>query len=180
MSDAVFRSLLVHQAQVERPSVGLDEEGAPATPVYRTLASGVVCRLEGLRAGSSDGLLGRLAEATHVLYLEPMDLRVADRVVMRPVQSQLVAEASAGTAEIELSSTKGMWAGAEIEVGSGANAELNMIAEVSGSLARLRDALVTTHEAGEVVSVVRRYEVLSVQDETGVGHHLRAVVKELG
>jgi len=180
MADTVFSSLLVHEAEVKRPRVTLDQDGAPATPVFDTLASGVPCRVAPLTAGSEDDLLGRAQDASHVLYLAPGDLRVADRIVLRPVRTTLAQAAQEGADELEVADSTGMAAGMQIEVGSGETAETKMIADVAGHTVTLRDGLAAEHDEDDPVSVLRQHEVLAVQDECGIGHHLRAVLKELG
>jgi len=179
MRDEVFGALLVHELELRRPRVELDADGAPGTPLFDTVASEVRCRLTPARAASEDGLLGRCGEATHVVYLEPMDLRVADRMVLRPVQTVLAGDAPAGAQELEVESGSGLVVGAAIEVGSGQGAEGNAIAAVTETTIGLKSALEGDHQAGEAVSLVRQYEVLAVADEAGMGHHLRAVVREL-
>lgn len=179
MADQVFGGLLVHEAEVRRPRVELDQDGVPKTPVFEPLVPCVACRLVPARAVSDDDLLGRTQDASHVLYVEPMDLRVADQAVLRPTRTALSEDAMAESHELEVLDSSGLLAGLEIEVGSSGSAETNMIAEVAGTTIVLRDGLGAEHEAGEAVSVLRHYEVLAVQDECGIGHHLRAVVKEL-
>ena len=179
MSDKVFRGLLIHEAEILRPTVELDPDGVPKTPTFQTLVPAAACRLTPARAVSSDELLGRTGDASHVLYLEPMDVRVADRITIRPVRTSLSEDAPQGSTELKVTESTGLAAGNKIEVGCGDAAEVHMIASVSGKTIILREQLEQEHLSGEAVSMPRHYEVLGVTDEGGAGHHLRAVVKEL-
>lgn len=177
MADGVFRELLTETAMVERPVVELDGEGAPRTPRYEELAAGVGVRLAPARTVSEDGLLGRTEDVAQVAYLEPMDLRPADRLVTRPVATALSADVEAGATELPVADTIGLLEGQSVEVGAGDVLEEHVVAQVSVGTVTLARGLAQEHLEGEPVRVVRRYEVIEIADEAGAGHHLRAVVR---
>lgn len=177
MSDGIFHELLTETATVERPVVELDGDRAPRTPRYEELAAGVAVRLAPARTVSEDGLLGRSEDLTQVAYLEPMDLRPADRLVTRPVATVLSADVAAGATELPVADTAGVLEGQSVEVGAGNAVEEHVVAQVGSGVVTLAKGLAREHEEGEAVRVVRRYEVIEVADEAGAGHHLRAVVR---
>ncbi len=179
MRDDVFRSMLVHEAQIGRARVELDIDGAPLTPVFDPVLSDLQCRVTPARQVSDDDLLGRSAEATHWLYCEPVDLRVGDRVWLRPVQTLLTEAVEAGHAMLCVDDTSGLRVGGAVEVGSGGEAEERIVASVGVDLIVVTPAVSEEHEAGETVSVLRTYEVLTVDDEAGLGHHLKAAIREI-
>jgi len=179
MADTTFHELLIHEAEVQRPSVELDADGAPKTPVYVTQAASANCRLAPASAVSSDDLLGRDEDATHVVYMQPMDLRAGDRLCLRPVRTELTEDAEAGDTVLAVGDTAGLWVGLEIEIGPADEAEVAEVVSAAGVALTVTPALAADHDAGQPVCHIRRYEVLTVEDEAGAGHHLKAVVKQL-
>jgi len=179
MGDAIFRELLTETATVERPTVELDGDRAPRTPRYEELAVGVAVRLTPARTVSEDGLLGRSEDVTQVAYLEPMDLRPADRLVTRPVATVLSEDVEAGTTVLPVADTTGLLQGQSVEVGAGDALEEHVAAAVGAGTVTLAAGLANEHGEGESVRVVQRYGVIEVADEAGAGHHLRAVVRAL-
>lgn len=177
MTDQVFRNLLIHRAEIGRPRVELDIDGSPATPVFDTVAAALHCRLTPARNVSEDDLLGRAEEATHVLYAEPTDLRANDRVSLRPVTTALTQDASAGQTLLAVETTDELNVGIEVEIGSGGTTEEHTITNVGIDEIEVAPPLDQDHQAGEPVSVVRRYHVLTVQDEAGAGHHVKAALR---
>ncbi len=177
MADQTFGNLLIHQVEIGRPRVELDIDGSPATPVFDVVEPALPCRLAPARNTSEDNLLGRAEEATHVLYAEPADLRAGDRVCLRPVTTTLTEDASAGGTTIAVQSAEGLSTSSEVEIGSGEETEERAVVDAGPSEIEVAPALDQDHEAGEPVSVVRRYHVLTVQDEAGAGHHVKAVLR---
>lgn len=179
MGDAIFRELLTEVGKITRPRVELDMDGGPKTPVYDEVESEVAVRLQPADTASNDDLLGRDEDVTCVAYLEVTDLRSSDRLVLREAETTLLAEAAVGVTELCVTSTKGFTDGAEIVVGSNGGSEEHVVVAVDGTMLTIAEGLKADHSAGETVSVIRRFEVVSVEDEAGAGHHLRAVVREL-
>jgi hypothetical protein len=175
MADATFEALLTEIAQIARPVVLLDADGGPATPIYEPTGESVRVRIAPARAGSRDGLLGRTEEATHVIYAAPADLRVADRLIVRPVVTSLSADVEAGASVLPVTATEGLRDGQRVEIGG---EELTVAAVGAGEI-RVTPAVTSDYEAGEALSVVVRYEVLGVADEAGAGHHLRLGATEI-
>jgi len=179
MGDANFKDLLIEEIVVERPVVELDAEGMPQTPRYEKVAGEVAGRVMPFSAVSEDGLLGRLDDATHVLYVEPLDLRPNDRVVSCPISTSLAADVAQGDATLPVASVAGITDGMQVEVGAEGSAEVRTVIEVGVNEILIAPELVSPHAEGEPVSVVRRYDVLVIRDEAGAGHHLRAILKEI-
>lgn len=179
MGDEVFRELLTETGSVERPQVALSFDGVPRTPEYEELVAEVALHLAPARTVSADDLLGRTEDVTQIAYLEPMDLRPADRLVIRPVTTGLSADVAAGATELPVADATGLIEGERVEVGADASLEEHVITGVSGNTVTLADEVTHAHQAGEPVRVMRRYEVMEVADEAGAGHHLRAVVRVL-
>jgi len=179
MRDASFEDMLTEEVLIRRSTVALDVDGAPQTPTYEELADVVPARLMPASASSDDDLLGRLDEATHVLYVQPFDLRPNDRVVARRSTTELTDDIEQGETLLPVASTAGMWDGAQVEIGSGGTRELRTIVEVRADELVVAPALDAAHGEGEAVSRVRRFDVLAIQDEAGAGHHLRAALREV-
>jgi len=178
MGDANFQGLLADEVLIRRPAVELDVEGAPQTPTYEQVADGVRARVMPGSAASEDDLLGRLDEATHVLYTQSLDLRTNDRIVVRPVTTELTEDVETGETILPVASTVGMWDSAQVEIGSEADREVRTIIEVRVGELVIASGLDAAHEKGEPVSMVRYYDVLVIQNEAGAGHHLRAALRE--
>ena len=179
MRDASFRKLLIEEVIVRRPSVELGPEGVPYTPTYADVADSVRVRVMPASAVSEDDLLGRLEEATHVLYVEPFDLRENDRIVVRPAATALTEDVQQGATTLPVKSVGGMLEGAQVEIGVGSVRELRTIVGVGCGELEVAPELQEAHEQDEPVSMVRKYDVLTVSDEAGTGHHLRAVLREI-
>jgi hypothetical protein len=177
MTDQVFRNLLIHRVEVGRPRVELDIDGSPATPVFDTVAAALHCRLTPATNVSEDDLLGRAEKATHVLYAESTDLRAGDRIRLRPVNTSLAEDASAGETILVVQSADELNAGTEVEIGSGETTEERTITNVGIEEIEVAPPLDQDHQTGEPVSVVRQYHVLTVQDEAGAGHHVKAALR---
>ena len=175
MADATFEALLTEIAQIARPVVLLDADGGPATPIYEPTGESVRVRIAPARAGSRDGLLGRTEEATHVIYAAPADLRVADRLILRPVTTALSDDVEAGASVLPVAATEGLRDGQRVEIGD----EELTVASVGAAEIRVTPAVTRDYEAGEAVSVVVRYEALGVADEAGAGHHRRLTATEV-
>jgi hypothetical protein len=177
MTDQVFRNLLIHRVEVGRPRVELDFDGSPETPTFDTVAAALPCRLTPARNVSEDDLLGRAEEATHVLYAEPTDLRAGDRIRLRPVNTTLAEDAGAGETVLMVQTPDELNVGIEVEIGSGQSTEERTITNVGTEEIEVAPALDQDHQTGEPVSVVRQYHVLTVQDEAGAGHHVKAALR---
>lgn len=175
-TDATFEALLTGTAQIARPSVALDGEGGPRTPVYAPTGESARVRITPARSGSSDGLLGRTEEATHVIYARPADIRVADRLVVRPVTATLSEDVEARATELPVTSVEGFRDGQRVEIG---DEELTVTA-VSANVLAVTPGVAEAYEKGEAVSVLARYEVLGVEDAAGAGHHLRIMATTAG
>lgn len=175
MGDAVFMELLTETATVLRPRVALDDDGAPKTPAYERTGDEVRLRVMPGRIASADGLLGRTEDATRVVYAEMADLRPADRLEARPVRTELADDADAGETTLPVESVAGLLDGQRVVVG---DEEVTLVA-VGVDEVTVTPGLAADHEAGEAVEVLVRYEVLTVEDEAGAGHHLRLRAIEL-
>lgn len=179
MGDAIFHELLTQTATIARPRVELDDDGAPKTPAYEAIEDGVAVRVGRSRTASDDDLLGRDEDVTRVAYLEPTDLRPSDRLTIRTAEASLTADAQVGETALGVSSTNGFLEGACVAIGGNGAAEEQIVVSADGQTLVVAHGLASEHEAGEPVGVVRRFEVISVEDEAGAGHHLRAVVREM-
>jgi len=179
MRDANLRELLIEEVTVRRPSVELGPEGVPHTPIYEDVTDNVRVRVMRASAASKDGLLGRLDDATHVLYAEPLDLRANDRIVLRPAATTLTEGVEQGDTTLPVASVSGMLEDAEVEIGTGSGREARTLVGIGPAELLVAPELDASHEVGEAVSVVRKYDVLTVSDEAGTGHHLRAVLREI-
>ena len=168
-ADASFEALLTETAQIARPDVELDGDGGPKTPTWELTGESVRVRIAPARSGSDDGLLGRTEDVTHVIYATPADIRVADRLITRPVTTALSDDVAAGATELPVSTTAGIRDGQRIEIG---DEELTVTA-VGTETIGVTPGAASDYEQGEAVCVVVRYEVLGVADAAGVGHHLR-------
>ncbi|MEA3400640.1 MAG: hypothetical protein U9R79_05275 [Armatimonadota bacterium] len=177
MVDATFRELMTGEAAVMRPDVDLDGEGGLKTPVYEEVQSGVRVRIARARTDSEDDLLGRAEDISHVAYGEVVDVRPADRLVTRPVQTALAEDVESGATELPVASTDGLHDGQDVEIG--AIVEERVITVVGASSITVSPALEAEHSAGEAVRVVEQYEVVAVEDAAGAGHHLRMMVRKL-
>ncbi len=170
-SDATFEALLTQTAQIARPSVELDGDGGPKTPTWELTGESVRVRIAPARSGSEDGLLGRTEDVTHVIYARFADIRVADRLITRPVTTALSDDVEAGATELPVSATAGIRDGQRIEIG---DEELTVV-EVGSVAIGVTPGVASDYEQGAAVCVVVRYEVLGVADAAGAGHHLRLV-----
>ena len=177
MTDQVFRNLLIHRAEIGRPRVELDFDGSPVTPAFDEVEAALPCRLAAVKNVSEDDLLGRAEEATHVLYAEPTDLRAGDRIRLRPVNTTLVEDAGTGETLLAIDSTDELKVGIEVEIGSGQSTEEHTITNVGTEEIQVAPPLDQDHQTGEPVSIVRQYHVLTVQDEAGARHHVKAALR---
>ncbi len=177
MADQTFGNLLIHRVEVGRPRVELDIDGSPETPTFDTVTAALPCRIAPARNVSDDELLGRAQEATHVLYAEPADLRAGDRVCLRPVNTTLTENASAGATLLAVEDANEFNVGVEVEIGSEQSTEEITITNLGTDEIEVAPALTNDHQAGDPVSIVRRYHVLTVQDEAGAGHHVKAALR---
>ena len=128
-------------------------------------------RITPAHCGSEDDLLGRTEEVEHVIYAMPADIRMGDRLVVRPVTTTLTEDVDADATALPVSSTAGVVDGQRVEVG---DEELTVTA-VSAEAVTVTPGVAEGYNEGEAVSVVVRYEVLGVEDAAGVGHHLRVM-----
>ncbi|MGI5820362.1 MAG: hypothetical protein ACOX9R_19920 [Armatimonadota bacterium] len=174
-TDATFRGLLLATAEITRPDVTLDAEGGPRTPTYHPTGASARVRITPARAGSEDGLLGRMEEVTHVIYAMPADIRIGDRLVTRPVTTALSEDVEAGETELPVACTDGIRDGGRVRVGGD---ELTVMSVTAGAVV-VRPGVAIACEEGEAVSVVERYEVLGVKDAAGMGHHLRLTATDV-
>lgn len=177
MSDQAFANLLIHRVEIGRPKIELDFDLAPETPTFEIVAAALPCRIAPAKNVSQDDLLGRTEQATHVLYAEPTDLRAKDRVSLRPVSTALTEDAGVGETILTVQSADGFNTGIEVEIGSGETTEERTITSIDTDEIEVAPALDHDQQAGEPVSVVEQYLVLSVQDEAGAGHHVKAVLR---
>ncbi|MFO8079047.1 MAG: hypothetical protein R6V07_01970 [Armatimonadota bacterium] len=171
--DATFEDLLTATATIARPRVELDADGGPRTPVYEPTGESARVRITPARSGSRDGLLGRVEDVTHVIYTEPADIRVGDRLVIRRVVTELSEDVDGGATELPVRSTADIRDGDRVEIGT----EERIASAVTGESVTIASALAGSYEEGEAVRVVERYEVLGVEDAGGMGHHLRLTAK---
>lgn len=174
--DATFAELLTATAEIARPVVALDADGAPKTPTYEPTGESARVRITPARSTSEDDLLGRVEDDAYVIYAESADIRMGDRLVTRPVTTALSEDVEAGAALLPVESTDGLRDGRAVEV---AGLEFTVLA-VEGDSIRVTPLVLLSLEEGESVSVVVRYEVLAVKDVAGAGHHLRVVAVERG
>jgi len=174
--DRTFAGLLTATAEVMRPTVELDAEGGPKTPVYEKTGQSVRVRITPARSSSEDDLLGRTEDVTHVVYAEPADIRVADRLVTRPVTTALNEDVDAGATVLPVTSTAGIRDGQTVEIGG----DEATVLEVETDALTVAPGVSVAYDEGEDVCVVERYQVQGVEDAAGMGHHLRVTVADGG
>ncbi len=168
-TDSVFADLMTGTAEVARPTVELDGDGGPKTPTYDMTGQSVRVRVTPARSTSEDDLLGRMKDTTHVIYAEPADIRMGDRLVTRPVTTVLTEDVVAGDSVLRVRSTTGMRDGQTVVIGG----EEKTVLSVGAETLTVTPVMAGDRDEGEAVSVVVRYEVLGVEDAAGMGHHLR-------
>lgn len=169
MADATFEALMTLTAEIARPRVDLDDDGGPKTPVFEATGESVRVRITPARSGSEDALLGRIEDADHVIYAMPADVRMGDRLVVRPVATALSECVDGGATELPVVSTDGIRDGQRIEIGDD---ELT-VTGVDAARVSVTPGVEAAHEEGEAVRVVVRYGVMGVEEAVGVRHHLR-------
>jgi predicted RecA/RadA family phage recombinase len=174
--DATLEDLLTATAMIARPRVELDADGGPRTPVYEATGESARVRITPARSASRDGLLGRVEDVTHVIYTEPADIRMGDRLVTRPRAAALSEDVEAGVTVLPVDATEEIRDGETVEIG----AEERLVVAVTEESVTVASALAGGYEEGEAVRVVVRYEVLGVEDAGGMGHHLRLTAAEGG
>jgi hypothetical protein len=175
-TDATFEDLMTGMAQVARPTVELDGDGGPKTPVYESTGESVRVRIVPAHASSEDGLLGRVEDVTHVIYAMPADIRVADRLVTHPVATKLSEDVEAMATELPVVSTNGFQDGQRVLIGG----EELTVTGVGAEALTITPILAQGYDEGEAVTVAIEYEVLGVEDAAGMGHHLRITAREWG
>ncbi|MFP4250394.1 MAG: hypothetical protein ACLFU7_12090 [Armatimonadota bacterium] len=174
--DATFEDLLTATATIARPRVELDADGGPTTPVYEPTGESARVRITPARSASRDGLLGRVEDVTHVIYTEPADIRLGDRLVTGRVAAALSEDVEPGATVLPVRSSGEIRDGERVEVG----AEERLVVAVTEESVTVASALAEGYEEGEAVRVVVRYEVLGVEDAGGMGHHMRLTAVEGG
>ncbi len=174
--DATFVALLDQTAQIARPVVELSGDGVPKTPTYEATGECVPMRVTPGSGDSEDDLLGRVADATHVIYTTPADIRVADLLVTRPVTTALSDDVQAGDTALPVEDTDGIVDGQRVEIGQ----EELEVQTVGADAVTVTTGLEQGYEEEEPLSVIVRYEVLGVEDEAGAGHHLRIAAAKVG
>ena len=179
MRDECFAGLLDDIAHVLRPEVTLSARGSPRNAVYRQVEGEVACAIQPVAGTLRETVIGRLEQATHVAYMEPRDVRAGDLLAECLAQGSLAEAAEQGGGVITVAEGMRVRRGGRLVVGEGEEAELAVAVVVSGATVGLMTALERGHEAGDAVTKVTAYEVLAVRDEAGVGHHLRASLREL-
>ncbi len=179
MTDGCFVALLRDVVCVRKPRVVLSSTGSPQTPVYALEAEDVPCCLQPAGSKTRDTLIGEIEGATHVAYLEPLDVSVGDLVVERVLADVLTEPVSAGDVSLAVAVPEGFSRGDRLEIGDGVDSELGMAGTVSEDGIALCEPLTAGHDEDEGVYSVAAYEVVGVRDEAGCGHHLRADLKLL-
>jgi hypothetical protein len=174
--DAAFEELLTTTAEIARPQVTVDGEGSPMTPVYAATGGSARVRIAPARSTSEDGLLGRTEDVTHVIWAEPADIRMGDRLVTRPLETELSEEVASGDVVLPVNRTEGLREGQTVEV----DAEQATVIAVGSNALTVDPGLADGYEAGTTVRLVVTYEVLGVEDVAGMGHHLRITAEDGG
>jgi len=180
MSDRCFLALLDDVVSVWRPCVDVSPEGDPRVPVYEVLSEGVPCAVQPASGTLRGTVVGEVGLATHVAYLEVMDLQAGDLLVEELGGSTLSEAAQVGDVSITVLSGGPPARGDHLTVGEGGGAELTVAADVEGATVTLNAPLRGPHGLGERVCSVVAYEVLAARDESGLGHHLRAEARTVG
>lgn len=178
MRDQALAAMLRHVLAIERAKVNSGPELGVSNPEFIWVAEvpglvqPVVARLE-------PGLLGRLSESTHVVYLAGLEPEIAtgDMAVQLIARGQLTEEVEAGEAMLTQPEGTVLVVGDEIEIGIGGEVR-RVVAVGSGGVA-LDRPLEEAHELGSRVAVRQRYEVLGVEDEGGQGHHRKVHVRRV-
>ncbi|NPV46502.1 MAG: hypothetical protein HPY69_06075 [Armatimonadetes bacterium] len=180
MVDVALAALLEHDLGIERATVASGPELGVANPEYVLVAS-VKGLVQPAGATARSGLLGLYPESSHVVYLAGVvpEVAVGDLVVRRAAQGVLAEPLEVADQVIQVSGALSLLAGDEIEIGEGAGREVRRVAEWSGEGFLLERPVEVAHAEGSPVALRQRYEVLGVEDEAGLGHHRRVVVRRL-
>ena len=177
MSDEAFRSVLNEEAWVCRPSTRLAGDLTVATPTYDVLGQPQRVRVTPATAGVQATAMGRMPGETGVVYMEPRDVRVGDRLEVIKQKLRLAADAPAGDTTVAVEDPGGVAAGARVHLHHGTSAESVEVASIGGGVLTVAPSLRYGHASGEDVWVTQARDVEGACDEAGQGHHLKLLVR---
>ncbi len=180
MTEAAFETLLCHRVRIKRPTVALDGVLSPADAEYvATTAGELEARVSPATAQAERGVLGQAAQATHFMYVAPTELGPNYRVEQVGLKTELASAAEAGATVVRVSDAGELRPGDLIELQDSGEAQQRVVVEVKAEELTIEPALAAALGAGSDVTQLRAYRVLTVEDEAGAGHHMRALLEEL-
>ena len=178
MIDLTFEGLLEDTVNLSRPYVEVETDLQVAAPTYQLLEAGLPARLRPTLADIDRGLLGRFPAATAVAYLLVTDLQANDRLAEVVAGTDLITEAQGGTDTLTVASTEGFVPGQFAQLFGSDHWEEVVVAAVADEVTlELAEPLTAGLAAGDVVQAVVSYEVLGGLDPSGIGHHLKAILR---
>ena len=178
MSDLIFEGLLEDTVNLSRPQIEVENDLQVAVPTYELVQVGLPGRVRPILVDIDRGLLGRFPRATAVGYLLMTDLQPNDRLAQVVASTVLTEEALNGVDTLTVAATDGFAAGYFAQLRDVAHWEEVVIAAVADEeTLELAEPLAVDFAENDVVEAVVSYEVLGVLDESGVGHHLKAVLR---
>ena len=178
MSDLTFEGLLEDTVNLSRPQIEVESDLQVAAPTYEVLNAGVAARLRPILADIDRGLLGRFPMATAVAYLLMTDLQPNDRLAQVVATTELTAEALNGADTLTVTGTDGFVAGQFAQLLAADHwTEVVVTAVPDEDTLELAEPLTAGFAEGDAVQAAVGYEVLGVLDASGIGHHLKAVLR---
>ncbi len=178
MNDLIFEGLLEDTVNLSRPEVEVENDLQVAAPTYQLLQAGLPARVRPTLADIDRGLLGRFPAATAVAYLLVTDLQANDHLSQVVATTELTAEAQGGADTLTVTSTAGFAPGEFAQLFGADHWEEVVVAAVADDVTlELAEPLTVGLAAGDTVQAVVSYEVLGVLDPSGIGHHLKALLR---
>jgi len=179
MSDEAFRSVLNEEAWVCRPSTRLAGDLTVATPTYEAMGQPQRVRVRPATEGVQATVIGRAPGETGVVYMEPGDVKVGDRLEVIKLRLRLAGDATVGDAVVTVEDAGGMGAGARFHLHRGADTESVAVACIADGALTVTPPLRYSHESGEDAWITQAHDVEGVCDEAGQGHHLKLLVRAI-
>ena len=178
MSDLTFAELLEDTVNLSRPNIEVESDLQVAAPTYELVQTGVAARLRLILTDIDRGLLGRFPAATAIGYLLMTDLQANDQLAQVVATTELTAAALNGADTLTVASTAGFAAGGFAQLRAADHwAEVVIAAVPDEQTLELAEPLAAGFAENDIVEAVVSYQVLGVIDESGIGHHLKAILR---
>ena len=179
MSDTAFLSTLIHEVAIKRPIAGSTGDGdLQSTDYADAYPDRKRCRIMPAGGGTDPGLLGHFPDATHVMYCEKLDVRPNYLIELELASTTLGVDADPGATELTVASTTGLDVGSLIQIADETHTDEAQVTLVDVDVLHIEPALTYGYAAGSGVRSARTFDVLSVGDEAGAGHHLKVIMRE--